>query len=70
MNLPNKALFRRGELVNVLGVSEWTVRQLIDSGQLTRVYPVPGRGRAYYRRREVVEVLRTLEGGNGELHSV
>lgn len=58
MNLPDKQLLRRGEVMAWLGRGKDFFRKLVAEGRLTPVR-VNGKGRAFFRRSEVLRLGET-----------
>lgn len=66
MNLPEKQLLRRGEVRAYLGVDEHVMKQIIGAGTLTPVYLTGKKGRAFFKRVDVVKLTSAsaLPGGS------
>jgi hypothetical protein len=55
--LPAKRYLRRGDIIAYFGIDGRDFTKLVSAGVLTAVY-LQGRGRAFYRREEVVAAER------------
>jgi len=61
MELPEKILLRRGEVMAALGIGKHEIQQMVECNVLTELHLVPN-GRAYFKREDV---MRLLEQGGG-----
>lgn len=53
--MTEKLFLRRGEVTEILGISEETMTKLVQAGTLTPRYLVDG-GRAYFMRTDVLKL--------------
>ena len=60
MGIPEKLLLRRRDVLGGLGISEWEMRQLVESGALAPVYLQAEKAnqRAYYHRAQVLALMQ------------
>jgi hypothetical protein len=56
--LPNKRYIRRGEIVAYFGFDDREMTKLVSAGVFNACY-LSGRGRAFFRRAEVLEAEST-----------
>jgi hypothetical protein len=50
-------LLNRMQTLLVLGVSDWSLRALVDAGQLTPVFVTPARGKQFFRESDVQRLV-------------
>jgi hypothetical protein len=61
MELPDKQLLRRGDVVAFLGIDQKAMTKMVRAGTLTARY-IGGAGRAYFARTQVVKLADEMKG--------